>query len=275
MTRIFTAEKSGIVSRVQVNIPFSWLMDENADWLEVFIENRINPEIGIDAETLDSFTHADFFDIARRFHSLGRSISIHGPFLDLSAGSTDNAIRSATRQRLAQMSKAAKIFSPATVVCHAGYDATRYGFIKDTWYKQAAETWEWIAGELEKKQIRLMLENVYETRPEEIQHLFAKIKSHDPGCCLDVGHLAVFSPVCLKSWLEILTPYIGQLHLHDNHGQNDEHLGMGEGSIDFTPLFEWLRNVEQMPLITLEPRNEDALVTSISYLEKNWLPRST
>lgn len=268
MTRIFTTEESSILSHVQVNIPFSWLMNEKARWLETFVENRINPEIGLDAEVLDSFTFKDFSYAARSFQSAGCRITIHGPFLDLSPGSTDNAIRSVTLRRMEQMTEAAEVFSPATVVCHAGYDASRYQFIRNTWYERAAEIWDRTAEKLAEKQICLMLENVYERHPKEIRELFAILKNNNTGYCLDVGHLSVFSSISLQNWLEILSTHIGQLHLHDNQGRSDEHLGMGEGNIDFTPLFEWMQGLEQPPVITLEPRNKEALKTSISYLRK-------
>lgn len=268
MTLIFDTDKSRILDRVQVNIPFSWLMDEQAGWMDVFLENRINPEIGLDAQTLDQYRQSDFAAAARRFHSAGRTVTIHGPFLDLSPGSPDTEIRAVTRHRLSQMIKAADVFSPQTIVCHAGYDAARYSFIKDTWYGRAAEIWRWAGRVLAEKQIRLMLENVYETDPEEIGQMFEQVKDDNIGCCLDVGHLSVFSRIPLSAWIEKLFPYIGQIHLHDNNGQSDEHMGMGRGNIDFAPLFDRLRSLPKMPVITLEPHNQDALVTSVSFLEK-------
>ncbi|MFP4158823.1 MAG: sugar phosphate isomerase/epimerase family protein [Desulfobacterales bacterium] len=268
MTGIFDTDKSRITDRVQVNIPFSWLMDKTAGWMEIFVENRLNPEIGLDSEALDRHTASEFASAAKRFHDIGRSITLHGPFLDLSPGSPDTAIRSVTRQRLEQMIEAAEIFSPLTVVCHCGYDESRYGFIRNAWYERAAEIWKHTARRLAEKNILLMLENVYEKDPDEIGRMFEITAEENTGCCLDIGHLCVFSRRPLKDWIKRLSPYIGQIHLHDNRGQSDEHMGLGLGSIDFAPLFDWLRGLRKTPVITLEPHDSDALAASISYLEK-------
>lgn len=266
MTQLFNADKRAVADLVQVNIPFTWLMDQHADYMEIFLENRINPEIGIDSDALDRFAQSDFQAAASKFRDAGCSITLHGPFLDLSPGSPDSAVRDVTRDRLFQTIRAADAFRPQTIVCHAGYDETRYGFFRDEWYKKAAETWKHTARILADKNIGLMLENVYETDPDELVRLFEMIDDSNAGCCLDIGHLSVFSKIPAPVWIKKLSPYIGQLHLHDNDGKSDQHLGLGMGAIDFTPVFDWLKTASPMPVITLEPHGKDDLVRSISYL---------
>lgn len=266
MVKLFDTDKRPVVDLVQVNIPFSWLMDQHADYMEVFLENRINPEIGIDADILDRFPQSEFQAAASRFRDAGCSITLHGPFLDLSPGSPDSAIRAVTEDRLLQTIRAAEAFLPQTIVCHAGYDETRYGFFREEWYENAAETWGRAARKFADKQVRLMLENVYETDPDQLLRLFEMIDDSNIGCCLDIGHLSVFSKIPAPVWIKKLAPYIGQLHLHDNDGKSDQHFGLGRGGIDFTPLFDWLKTARPMPVITLEPHKKEDLIQSISYL---------
>jgi len=75
-----------IIKQVQVNIPFTMLYES---YLETFIEYGLNPEIGLDAAALDRFSMADFSGIAEKIHKNSRSVTLHGPFIDLSAGSPD------------------------------------------------------------------------------------------------------------------------------------------------------------------------------------------
>lgn len=267
MARIFDSDKSRVLDRVQVNIPYAWLADKQAGWMEIFLENRINPEIGLDAGVLDRYGRADFSETARRFAALQRRITVHGPFLDLSAGSPDPAVRAVTRHRIDQAIDAAGAFSCRTLVCHAGYDETRYGFIRDQWYETAAETWNLAGRRLAGTGIGLMLENVYETDPEQMLRLLERTSGTGIGCCLDVGHLSVFSTVPLAAWLEKLDAHIGQLHLHDNLGKSDEHLGLGKGGIDFDPLFDWLGSTRRSLVITLEPHRKGDLQDSVRFLE--------
>jgi len=55
--------------------------------------------------------------------------------------------------------------------------------------------------------------------------------------------------------------------LHDNHGERDEHLPMGKGGIDFSPVTDFLRKGKSLPIITLEPHEEKALWLSLAYLK--------
>ena len=98
-----------IIKKVQVNIPFTMLYES---YLARFIDYGLNPEIGLDAAALDRFTAADFSGIAEEFHKKSRTVTLHGPFIDLSAGSPDPAVRRLTRRRLEQLLDLVKLFKP-------------------------------------------------------------------------------------------------------------------------------------------------------------------
>jgi len=102
-----------IIQKVQINIPFTMLYES---YLETFIEYGLNPEIGLDAAALDRFSMADFSRIAEKFHKNSRTVTFHGPFIDLSAGSPDPAVRRITRQRLEQLLELVPLFKPLSVM---------------------------------------------------------------------------------------------------------------------------------------------------------------
>ncbi len=257
-----------IKRKVQVNIPFKMLYDT---YLDRFLEYALNPEIGIDAAVLDRFDFADFKRIGKILHDHSLSVTLHGPFIDLSAGSTDPAVRALTRNRFEQLLKLVPVFKPKTVVCHAGYDWKRYGYFKAQWIENCLETWSWLANGLNEMGAGLMLENVYEKDPQDIRVLLDRLKNLNVGFCLDCGHLSAFGNSDLKGWLQSLGPYIRQLHLHDNNGSNDEHLAMGLGTIDFKLLFNYFKlNYISPPMITLEPHREEDLWPSLEYLAGLW-----
>lgn len=114
-----------------------------------------------------------------------------------------------------------------------------------------------------------MLENVYEADPEDIAAIFKQLDKTQVGYCLDVGHQSVFGKTPLKEWLTLIGGYIGHIHLHDNAGDRDSHLGMGKGNIDFDILFGFLKLLPKLPVITLEPHEPDDLLTSLAYLEQS------
>jgi len=238
-------------------------------WQDIFFNSRINPEIGLAAEALDGFSLSDFKHFANQFHKRNRSITIHGPFMDLSPGSPDARIRELTVYRFKQLIEAVSVFKPKTVVCHAGYEHVRYGFCKEKWLEYTVDTWKWLGRELFKRGTRLMLENVYETNPNELLQLLEQLDPKHIGYCLDVGHLASFGKYPLDKWLNATGKYIGQLHLHDNHGDHDSHLGMGEGGINFDLLFEHIKHMTEKPVITLEPHEKEDFIASLAYLEQS------
>lgn len=250
---------------VQVNIPYRMLVES---YLDIFVTNRINLEIGLDADALENFTRSDFESTAAALSAYGPRITLHGPFIDLSAGSKDPRIRKVTRHRLGQVLDLIPIFKPITLVCHAGYDAKRYSFFKEEWLRNSLDTWSWFARELNALGVRLMLENVYEKDPLDLLVLLESLESENVGLCLDIGHLWSFGQSTPDMWLDTLGRFIGQFHLHDNDRTFDQHMGMGFGSIDFTPVWRYMRSRKQdPPVVTLEPHEKEDLLHSLAYLE--------
>jgi sugar phosphate isomerase/epimerase len=116
-----------------------------------------------------------------------------------------------------------------------------------------------------------MLENVFEQGPEDIRILFENLEEQQVGFCLDTGHQSAFSSTALENWANELAPYLGQLHLHDNHGKKDDHLALGRGCIRFETLFATLKRIiKNPPVITLECHRAGDVRPSYEYLAKIW-----
>lgn len=254
-----------IIDRVQVNIPFGMFFD---GYLELFESAGLNPEICMDADALERFTMADFKKIAKIFKGNGRTITFHGPFADMVPGSQDPGFLQLTRKRLQQTVALIEVFEPLTIVCHPGYDFRRHSYYREAWLATSLETWRDIGAQIGRAGSRLMLENVYETDPGQMLPLFSQLDGEDIGFCFDVGHHYAFGNVSLDAWLQTLGPYLGQLHLHDNSGADDEHRALGQGEILLAPLFDYLRaRGDNPPVLTLEPHRAEDLVPSLEYLQ--------
>lgn len=259
---------SKLIEITQVNIPFTMLYES---YLDMFLTNGLNPEIGLDCTALENFSFSQFSNIADRLHQRGLSITLHAPFIDLSPGSPDPAVRALTRHRFEQVLKLMPLFKPKTVVCHAAYDSKRYRVFRDQWIENSLQTWFWLSKRVRDEGGVLMLENVYEHGPDDILILFESLADQRVGFCFDTGHQAAFSRIALEKWIESLGPFLGQVHLHDNCGNQDEHLALGRGNIDFPMLFEHLKSIKKdPPVITLEPHRKGDFWPSIEYLAKVW-----
>lgn len=255
-------------TRFHVNIPFRMLF---AEYLPKFIARRMNPEIGFDAEALEVHSHEEFRSVSRQLREHGLEITFHFPYLDLSPGSPDREVRKLTVRRFEQMLPLVSLFKPKTAVCHTGYDSVRYGFMGDAWLRNSLPIWADLARKVAEEGSVLVLENVYENNPSEILNLVEPLQEYGVGFCLDTGHQAVFGKAFLLEWIVTMSPYLRQVHLHDNFGKKDDHLAPGKGSIDFDLLFKEMKNrLSVPPVLTLEPHTEEDVVPSLQFLERAW-----
>jgi len=76
-------------------------------------------------------------------HRHGLTVTLHAPFVDLSAGSTDPAIRAVTRRRSEEVLNLVPS-SPRTVVAHAATTGKRYDNFRKTWLENSVEFWGWV-----------------------------------------------------------------------------------------------------------------------------------
>jgi len=253
---------------VQVHTTFTALWNGE---IEHFARQALNPEIAVDAAALERFSGGDFARVAETLQRHDLNVTFHAPFVDLSAGSTDPAIRAVTRRRFEEILGLVPLFKPRTVVAHAGYDWQRYEYFRKTWMEHSVEFWGWAGERLNREGSQLMLENVYEHGPGEMLEMFERLRPHGVGLCLDCGHLTAFGRASLDEWLDVLGPFIGQLHLHDNLGQKDDHLPMGHGQIDFRRLFAYLKaERSRPPVMTIEVHRPDDVWASLACLERLW-----
>lgn len=89
--------------------------------------------------------------------------------------------------------------------------------------------------------VRILLENLQNdvATPEHLLEILKVGHFNNVGVCLDVGHAHLAAPADNKGIdeaFEMLAPRVAQLHLHDNHGQKDDHLWPGSGAIDWNNL---------------------------------------
>lgn len=257
-----------LLKTIKVNAPALMLAE---GLMEKFLYWRVHPEIGLDARVLDEIPGRKLEDMARRLKEAGLKASVHGPFFDLSPGALDRTVLEASRQRYQQALETAALFGPDQIVFHAAYEERRHWSFREDWVNISLETWRPLARRAQELGMRLVLENTYEKTPAEIELLLAGLTPEGVGFCFDAGHSAAFGRVAALEWLEALWPYLAALHLHDNHGDRDEHLAIGQGRFDFAALFSWMVERGLRPrIITLEPHQEEQLWQGLTVLADLW-----
>ncbi|WP_051617289.1 sugar phosphate isomerase/epimerase family protein [Desulfonatronovibrio hydrogenovorans] len=249
-----------------VNLPLTYF-DKFPEYSEYFLESRICPELGLDADCIDSWEKQDNSKRLDFFKSKDLRVAFHLPFLDLKPGSLDSFICGASARRLVMAAEQAARYSPDHMIVHSGYQPGVYDDDYSRWLDNSVSTWEKVldaAGD-----VPVYLENVHEQDPTHIKDVLTELGGR-MGFCLDLGHWFSFGrgkkDQDLNIWLQTLAPYLKHLHLHDNDGSFDQHLGMGAGEIPFVELFAGLEFMDISPTFTLEPHTTQDFFQSLDFM---------
>jgi sugar phosphate isomerase/epimerase len=183
-------------------------------------------------------TPADVRATLRRELAEFARVSVHGPLGNASLASINPGIWSeSVRQYLAAVELAHDI-GAAVLVVHPGDLRDPRFFVDFT--RLAEEALGRLARRAEELGVVLAVENCgpyhagVDRTAADLRSLITRTGSSHVRACLDIGHAAVNRNAA--ELVELLGTDIVHLHVHDNHGQRDEHLPVGRGTIDFSPL---------------------------------------
>lgn len=254
-----------IKKRCFINAPWYDLIEK---YLDLFLEHRIQPEIGLEGLCLYNEDRSSFEYVAKRLQSRGLACTLHAPFFDLTPGGLDPYILEKTREKLQAAFALIPVFQPRSIVCHLQFEANKHGYMFNKWFANAHATWAQLIPLAAGHNVPVMFENTYEKEPSIHTAMLKKLESPFAKFCLDVGHLLAFAGSTWPQWLPAMLPWLGQLHLHDNSGGRDLHLAPGRGIFDFAGLFAFLKNSGVHPILTFEPHSEEDLWQTFAYLEE-------
>ncbi len=224
----------------------------------VFLQQRLGPGL-LDAlrdggaETIEVFAARHHFDYTDRqavretadwFRTNGMGAALHQPLYADAQWSrhvapTINLIDVEKSRRIDAMDEVKRALEAAeqvpftALVLHLGQKDDRWSPRSIEHSLTAIEHLKAFAHPLG---VKILLENLPNevTTPEHLLEIL-KIGHFDTvGICLDVGHAHLAGGGAgIATAFELCGARVAQLHLHDNHGQKDEHLWPGSGTIDW------------------------------------------
>ena len=161
------------------------------------------------------------------------SATVHAPYSDLNLASMNHPIwRESIRQICACIEGAAEFADRVTI--HPGYISPVGKLVPDRVWLQQKEALREIGAFARDRGVTACLENMGGIReflcrdPEEILGMIDGIDGIGFTC--DIGHAHTVGKV--REFLAHISR-AHHLHLHDNHGNLDEHLALGDGTIDW------------------------------------------
>lgn len=123
-----------------------------------------------------------------------------------------------------------------------------YGQSKEDAWERLKDSLRTLNGFASQRGVRLVVEpaDKYETdlvqTTDDVLRLLDELGLEDMGVVLDTGHAYVVGEE-LPQVVKRLGKALHHVHIGDNHGQRDEHLVPGQGTINFAPLMATLREV--------------------------------
>jgi sugar phosphate isomerase/epimerase len=246
-------------SRLGAHIP--WAQVDSC--LDAVLELGLVPEIAIKGPELDFLDRSLLARVEQSLAASRARPTIHAPFFDLNPGALDPLIREVTFKRLDQSLAVAGQLNAHLMVVHPGVDKWRYPNLSQAWVALAQDFFPPLIKRAKDFDCKLAIENIYEESPDTLIQLVDSINSDWFGHCFDAGHWHLFGRRPMNEWLNAIGSRLLHLHLHDNHGRADEHLPVGDGTIDFSPLLEHLKTLSSQPSVTLEAHSAEHLKRSL------------
>jgi len=251
-------------NKVFAHLPYRYM----GNYLEYILEKRLNPEIFFNSEALDNLVTEELVSFADAMKYGGISCTIHAPFMDLNPGSPEPMIRNATSHRFNQVMDAAEILRPVSMVFHPGYDRWRQGESQEEWLGYALETFRPVLKRGIQIGAIITIENIFETEPSTLKGLLDAMDSPSFKHCFDVGHWNLFKNIGMEEWFSVLGSYTAHVHVHDNHGLRDDHMPIGDGSIDFDLYFKLMKQYAPDAVYTIEAHDRDKVELALARLKE-------
>ena len=219
-----------------------------------------------DPNLLDGNWHEVLEDCRRKLRHFDGTISLHGPFLGLYISSRDSRIRAVARDRILQGMEIAKELGGKYVVFHGNFiPLIGQRSYERNWIAQNADFWSEM---LEKYDVTVLLENLWEPGPELFKQVLEKVSSPRLKICFDTGHASVFSKVRFEDWLGVLGDSIAYMHVNDNDGEVDDEIAPGEGNINWREFSKLIEKHRIAPNIVLEVGTLEKTRQSIEYFRR-------
>lgn len=239
--------------------------------IEYSLENALEfiESLGLDyAELVHQFPSEEITPDVLESYDL--KYSIHAPFMDVNIASLQNQSRLNSIKQIKKSLDLANEINAEAVVIHPGVTS----FLPNKFFKKEVNDFAKDSMiELGKYGEDLGVLTTFENMPafpsmlfQDMNELNDHLESNGLYMTLDIGHAnhAGYSAD------EMIFDSIKHIHIHDNFGDDDSHLPLGEGSIDLKRIVNTLESKNFDGIYIMEVNDYDSIKKSYEYMKKNF-----
>jgi sugar phosphate isomerase/epimerase len=170
-------------------------------------------------------------------------LTLHLPFSDMNlAGLNPGIHREVMRQMKSSLELACDLVELAVV--HPGYLSPHGAQMPGKAWKGGVDSIKSICDIAYDLGIMISVENmpdvpgVFGKTPDDMTEILEAVDRENAGFTFDVGHANTLGLV--EDFVGSMEDRITHVHIHDNMGRRDEHLPIGDGSVDWSLLMQGL-----------------------------------
>ena len=196
--------------------------------------------------------------------SRGFRYTVHAPFADINIASPSKPILNASVKRLKESMSYAHALNAKLWFFHPGNRTGISMFYPGEDWQQNINSICELHETAEEYGLNIALENLPEKygflmrNPEDFARFYKETGLRDVGIVLDVGHANLEGQT--EQFLRKLPDKIVHIHVSDNMGENDQHLGIGYGKINWQRFAEILREIAY---------DETVMIESVEHVEES------
>ena len=188
-------------------------------------------------------------------------LSIHAPISDVNIAALCERMReAATMEIIASMEQAMEL-NADTITFHPGYYSMVIPGHESRSVEKAKRSMRTIDRLMNEFGITACAENMPNFKfmmARTAKELHELVDGTDLKVCFDIGHANTMDQI--DEMVDLLGDRIKNIHIHDNNGDNDDHMTIGDGNIDFEHVLKRLSKYKGRYII--ESRSLDSAITS-------------
>jgi sugar phosphate isomerase/epimerase len=222
--------------------------------------------------TIETRTRVEYLDTTKtrkQIEDLGLGI-VGSTDWRLPTASPYPAVRKASCNEMIQEMGCLADLGAGVMTIH--FDHSSSGFERRLSLEREIESYHLFSDKAKELGVTIVVEN-FEGTDEHRREIGALLKA-TPSLFLhlDVGHTnRKGGNIGIRKFIRGYNKKIRHLHISDNHGDQDEHLGVGFGTINWGMVLRELKRIGYDETITFETfRPKGALLKSFSQIKKMW-----